>query len=256
MPSLTDILELVKEGAKKPPQFSERAQKDYELWQAWKESGEHPDYFRPLLQNCRGLIRKASYRWEKNIDLPPAVIHAEFNKQFLNAARRYDPNKGSAFNTWVTNNLRKANRYLNTYQNPARIVETRTGHQKGLYDNAISTLEDQYGRDPTTNEVSDHLGWSPAEVGRAKAESRKALYTSNYSDGLDPSIHMPSRETELLKMIKPQLSHEETLVYEHLIGDGGKEKLRPGEIATKLGWNPSKVTRLKNAIADKIKKYM
>jgi hypothetical protein len=67
---------------------------------------------------------------------------------------------------------------------------------------------------------------------------------------------MPSRETEILRMIKPQLSSEEALVYEHLIGDGGKEQLRPGQIATKLGWNASKVTRIKNSIADKIKKYM
>jgi DNA-directed RNA polymerase specialized sigma subunit len=252
----TDILELVKEGAKKETAFPERRQKDIELWKAWKESGEDPNLFRPLLQQFRGLIRNKADRWARNIDLPPAVVHAEFNNQFLNAARTYDPNKGAALGTWVTQRLLKANRYLTTYQNPARIVETRTGHQKGLYDNAVSTLEDQFGREASTREISEYLGWAPAEVGRMQAESRKALYSSGYSSGFDPAVNMPSRETEVLRLIKPQLDSEELLVYEHLIGDAGKAKLRPGEIAKKFGWNASKVTRIKNSIAEKVKRYM
>jgi hypothetical protein len=82
--------------------FPESKEKDFELWKTWKESGEDPNLFRPLLQQFRGLIRNKADRWARNVDLPPAVVHAEFNNQFLNAARTYDPHKGAALGTWVT----------------------------------------------------------------------------------------------------------------------------------------------------------
>jgi DNA-directed RNA polymerase specialized sigma subunit len=187
--------------------------------------------------------------------MPPAVIHAEHNKQFLKALRSYDPDKGK-LGTWVGSYLKKApHRFLTTYQNPARIVETRTGAKRGIFDNAIATLDDQLGREPTAQELSEHLSWSLPEVERAMSEGRKAVYAGSAPYGLDPTTNMPSRATEIARFIKPELSPEETLVWEYTTGEGGKPQLRPGEIASKLGMSPSKISRLRNAIADKIKKY-
>jgi len=247
---------LDKEGAQNPKSL-ELAQKDLSLWKEWKDSKEDPNKFRPLYDQFSGLINHRANAWSRNIDLPPAVVNAEFNKQFLYAVRTYDPSKGTRLHSWVTENLKKrVNRYLQTYQNPARIVETRTGHRKGMFDTATAVLNDQYGREPTTQELSEYLSWPEAEVGRAQSENRKALYTSLSPTGMDPATNMPSRETEVLKLIKPELSPDERLVYEYLIGDGGKPMLRPGEIAAKFGWNPSKVSHIKNSIAKKAKKYL
>jgi DNA-directed RNA polymerase specialized sigma subunit len=246
---------LEKEGSKSK-EVSDRNRHDIELWDAWKKSNEDPDYLRPLLQQFRGLIRHRADRWARNIDLPPAVVHAEFNKQFLNAARTYNPEKGTALGSWVTTNLQKANRYLPTYQTPARIVETRSGHQKGLYDNAMAVLEDQFDREPSTQELSEYLGWSEPEVGRMQAESRKALYTGASTTNFDPATNMPSRGTEVLRLIKPELTPMERQVYDYLLGESGKPKLKPGEIATRLGTSASTISRIKSSIADKVKKYM
>ena len=262
MSSISEILEFIKAGAK-PEREPDRAKKDFELWKAWKDSGEHPDKFRPLLQQFRPALKQAASRW-MNQDLPPAVIHAEFNKQFLNAARQFDPvkYKNVPFGAYVKGTcFKKVSRYFTFYQNPARIVETRSSHQRGLFNNAVAVLTDQFGREPTNDELSDQLGWAPAEVGRARKEGRGAFYTGSLPAGMedmqekDYSLNTPSRDTEVLKLIKPQLSDDEKLVYEYLIGDG-REKLKPGEIATKLGWNPSKVTRHKNSIAEKVEKYL
>jgi len=227
---------------------------DYKLWKVWKDSDEHPDALRPLMGQFRNMIRKNVNRW-KTIDMPPAVIQAEHNKQFLRALRTFDPEKGK-LGTWVGSHLRNApQRFLTTYQNPARIVETRTGAKKGLFDNAVATLDETLGRPPTTQEISEHLGWPEAEVERAQSESRSAYYMSGNAYGLDPATNMPSRATEIARFIKPELSPEELLVWEHTTGEGGKDQLKPGEIAKKLKMHPSKVTRLRNSIADKIKKY-
>jgi len=242
-------IDLEKEASKQ-----ERELQDLQLWNEWRDSEEDPDKLRPLLHQFRGMIRQNTGRWS-GIDMPPAVIKAEHNKQFLRALRTFDPDKGK-LGTWVGNHLKKApQRFLTTYQNPARIVETRTGAQKGKFDNAVATLDDQYGREPTSQELSEYLGWSVPEIERAQSESRKALYTSSTPFGLDPATNMPSRATEVARFIKPELSPEELLVWEYTTGEGGKQQLRPGEIARQLNMSPSKVSRLRNSITDKIKKY-
>lgn len=246
-------VELEKESARKP-KGAEHAQRDLDLWHSWSQGGKNPDDLRPLLHQFKGMIRYQANRYAGNIDMPPAVIHAEFNKQFLNALHTFDPDKGK-LGTWVGNNLKKAQRYINYYQNPARIVETRTGHQKGLFDNALATLDDQFGREPSNREISEYLGWAEPEVERMQAESRKAIYSGSWAQGIDPTTRMPSRETELIRLIKPELSPEEEIVYNYTVGDGGMPQLRPGEIARKTGFSPSKVSRLRNSITAKLKKY-
>lgn len=242
-------VDLEKEASKR-----DRELLDLQLWGEWRESDEDPNKLRPLLKQFRGMIRQNAGRWQ-SIDMPPAVIKAEHNKQFLRALRTFDPDKGK-LGSWVGNHLKKApQRFLTTYQNPARIVETRTGAKKGLFDNAVSTLDDQFGRDATAQELSEYLGWSQPEVERAQAESRKALYSSSNPYGLDPATNMPSRATEVVRFIKPELSPEELLVWEYTTGEGGKQQIRPGEIARKLKMSPSKISRLRNSITAKIKKY-
>ena len=244
------LIELAKEAASR----KEREQRDLQLYQDWKDSNENPEYLRPLLSQFRGMFRKNINRWQ-SIDMPPAVIKAEHNKQFLRALRSFNPQKGK-LGTWVGSHLEKApQRFLTTYQNPARIVETRTGAQRGLFQTAVATLDDQYGREPTSQELSEHLGWSVPEVERAQAEDRKALWASATPFGLDPTTNMPSRATEVSRFIKAELSPEELLVWEYTTGEGGKPQLRPGEIAKAMGTNPSKISRLRNSIKAKIKKY-
>ena len=245
----TSTAEIEKDAAKR-----DLRQRDFQLWDDWKSSGEDPDKLRPLLQNLRGAIRSRANRWAGHVDIPPAAVHAEFNKQALHALRTYDPNKGAAVSSWVTTNLKKAQRWITANQNPARILEGRV-YKTGLYDNAIATLDDQLGREPTTQELSEHLKWSEPEVSRMQAEKRRTLTTGAFDPGYDPTTIMPSREVEILNMIRTELTPEELLVYEYKTGYGGKPQLKSGEIARKLGVSPSKVTRITQAIGRKMEKY-
>ncbi len=229
-------------------------QRDFQLWDDWKKSGEDPNKLRPLLHGLRGTIRSQANRWAGRVDIPPAAVHAEFNKQALNALRTYDPNKGAAVASWVTTNLQKAQRWVTANQNPARILEGRV-YKTGLYDTAMATLDDQLGREPTTQELSEYLKWSEPEVARMQAEKRRALTTGGFESGYDPTTIMPSRESEILNMIRTELNPEELLVYEYKTGYGGKPQLKSSEIARKLGVSPSKVTRITQAIGRKMEKY-
>jgi DNA-directed RNA polymerase specialized sigma subunit len=228
--------------------------RDVELYDQWKQGGKKPDDLRPLLSNFRGLIRSKANSWARRADLPSAFVHSEFTDQFINALNTYNPAKGTALGTWVTTNLRKAQRSITKYQDPLRIQENRY-YKLGQWDNAMATLEDQLDREPSTREMAEFLGWPEAEAGRMEAEKRKALISSGFEAG-DPTAFLPSREAEVLRLIRFELSPEEMQVHDYTRGLSGKPQLRPGEIARKLNMSPSKVTRIRNSIAKKIEDHM
>jgi hypothetical protein len=242
--------EIEKDAASK----KELREKDFRLWNDWKASGEDPNKLRPLLHNLRGTVRSQANRWAGLVDIPPAAVHAEFNKQALNALRTYDPSKGAAVSSWVTTNLQKAKRWITANQNPTRVLEGRV-YSTGIFDNAVSTLDDQLGREPTTQELSEYLRWSEPEVARMQAEKRRSLGTAGFEPGYDPTTIMPSRESEILNMIRTELNPEELLVYEYKTGYGGKPQLKSNEIARRMGISPSKVTRVTQSIGRKMEKY-
>ena len=239
-----------------------RAQVDFELYSKWKSGGQKPEDLRPLLQQFRPLIRKWSNKYAgptRDVEMPPAAIHAEFDRWFLHALDTYDPDKGAALGTWVDTNLQRGQRWVMNHRNLAYIPEKRVYKDVGAYKNAVSVLDDQYGRPPNTQEVADYLGWSEKHTALVQSEIHPTLSSSFWdrSEGsVDPTSVMPSRHSEVLTNIQYQLSPEELLVYEHLLGRNGKPKMKQNEIAAKFGFSQSKVSRLKGNIANKMKEYI
>jgi DNA-directed RNA polymerase specialized sigma subunit len=236
------------------PDWSDRQQSDFDLWQTWKDNGEKPNDLRPLLQKFRPLIRKRANHWATQADLPPATVHAEFNRHFLVACKTYNPKLGAALGTWVTHKLQKAQRWVGNYQDPTRVQEGRY-YRIGEFNNAKATLDDRLGRDPTSQELAEHLGWNPNEVKRLQQETRGTTFSGSF-EGFDPTSIQPSKESEALDLVRFQLDPDEMRVYEHTIGYGGKEILKPGEISRKLGLSPAKVSRLRNSITEKLENHL
>lgn len=249
-----DDPELEKWAARRKKDLFETKQRELEMWQQWKTGGERPNDLRPLLKSFRPLVRSRANHWANRAELPPESVHAEFNRQFVNALKSYNPNKGAALGSWVTNNLKKAQRWVSQHQDPTRVQEHRY-YKMGEWDNALATLDDQLGREPSTREMAEYLGWSEAEAGRMESEKRKSLYSSGFG-GFDPTSITPSREAEVMKLVRYELNPEELQVYDYTVGSFGKPQLRPGQIAKQLNMSPSKVTRIRNSISSKIKDHL
>lgn len=249
------------------PQFSKLAadilhkkkQFEFQQWEKWKTGGEKPEDLRPLLQSMKPLIQKQINVYKGRVPIPPAAVEAEFTRHALTAFRTFDPNRQAQLSTHVQNQLQKGRRFISTYQNLGYIPEHRV-HKIGEFKLAQSTLQERLGRQPETFELSEQLGWSPAEVGRMQKEMRKDLPASGFitaeGQSTDPAELMPSREREVMKLIQFELGPEEKLVYDYTYGLNGKPQLQPGQIATTLAFSPSKVSRIRNAIATKIKQYL
>lgn len=254
MNPLLDFLS-TKEGLEKKAldDLRERQKKEMEIWEKWQKEGMRTTYLRSLMKSFKPLINSEANKWAtRNRDIPPAAIRAEFNNQFVHALETYDPNRGAALNTHIRHQLKKARRFVTTYQNPGRIPENRV-YQIGQLQNAEQRLDEQFGRPPTQIELADELKWSPKQVGLLQTEIRKARPTGSFES--DPSTYMPSRESEILRLLPYELNNEERQVFEYLHGVGGKPRLGPGEIAQKLNMSAPKISRLKRAIAEKYRKY-
>jgi hypothetical protein len=65
----------------------------------------------------------------------------------------------------------------------------------------------------------------------------------------------PSKDAEVLRLIQYELTPEEKSVFEYSMGMNGKPQLKPGDIAQRLNMQPSKVSRLKLAIAQKVDRF-
>jgi hypothetical protein len=242
--------ELEKEAARKDLEPAKKL--DLELWDKWKTGGEKPEDLRPLLQNLKPVIRKVESFWASRANLPPAAVHFEFNKHAVNALRSYNPDKNTALGSWVQTNIKKAYRWIAQYQDSTRMQENRY-YKTGAWDNALATLDDQLGREPTTREMAEHLGWSEVEAGKMEMEKTKKGFSTGFD--YDQLTIMPSRDSEKLRLIRYELGPEELQVFDYTVGANGKQQLRPGEIAKKLSMSPSKVTRIRGVIAKKLGEY-
>lgn len=230
-----------------------RPEEDFELWQKWNEGGRKASHMRPLLKTFRGMIRSHVNQYAGNVEIPPPAINAEFTRHAIRAFQTYDPTKGAAVGTWVTNNLIKGRRWVSQHMNTARISESRV-YKVGDYKNARDQLDQKFSRPPSTLELSEHLGWAPKEVDRMEKEIRSDLIGSAMT--VDPISIMPSREREILSFLPYELSDQERTVYEYTLGMGGKPKLNGNQIAAKMGVSPSTVSRIKGQIAKKAKGLM
>jgi DNA-directed RNA polymerase specialized sigma subunit len=248
MAAIDDFFEFEKEAD------TRRAEKDFTLWQDWNDQGRTPDAIKPLVQQFKPLVMKrANVYAGKNPNVPPEAVRTEFMNQAIKAFETYDPNRGAALGTHVNWQLMKGRRFIATYGSGlGRIPENRSYKVREFTD-ARDELTDRLGREPTALELADQLKWPVKQIGAMELEVRREVPSSLLQ--ADTMSIKPSRDAEIARLIQYELNPEELLVMEHLLGLNGKPQLKPGDIASRLSMTPSKVSRIKLNIANKIKAY-
>lgn len=225
-------------------------QKELELWKKWKY-GNDQQALEELMRSLRPIIKKISIPWNKS-GLPPSVIEGEVKKNLLEALEAYDPSYNVQLNTFIISRSRKLNRMIYKHQNVGRISEQRIT-QIGTYNNVKQFLTDKYGREPSNHQLADELSWSTAEVERMELESRKDIIGSTQVH--DPGFIYSDRDNEILELLYYELTPEEQIIYDYLLGKHGKPMIKANEIAKRVGTNPAKISRIRNKIQQKYRQY-
>lgn len=230
--------------------------REIDLWHNWNTGGRKPEHMKPLIESFKPMLQSEANKY-RGVELPKSTINAEIRKQAVNAFKTFNPeNKGGAqLSSWVQTNLRKASRFIKTYQNLGKIPESQISKIRE-YKQAKETLFNQFGHEPDTKSIADHLKWPHKRVIQMQRELRDDLPASGFEGAKmqDPAELGTPKELEAIRMIQydTRMSKEERAVYEYTFGMNGKPRLQPGQIAKLTKLHPSKISRIRG----KIKTYL
>jgi hypothetical protein len=231
---------------------AERDAKHRELWETWK-ADPNPHTLQPLLKQFAPVFGAATQKY-KAPNVNDAAFHAEVQKQAIKSLETYDPNRGASLVTHVTNGLKKVQRFNTRVQNLAYIPEDKSRYI-GQIDSATDELREELGRDPTHHEVGGIVGISGKRVKEIQGLRRADIKGSSFAS--DPVGHVGSRDQEVVALLRQELNGDEQKVYDYIFGQNGMPKIEStGEIARRMGKNPSQISRIKNRIGEAYKKYV
>ena len=216
-------------------------QEDIDAWSKWTETGSKGD-LRNLFLRINPIIQKEVSRWASGPVARP-VLNLEAKKISLNAFRTYDPNK-SKLNTHLTNNLKGLSRLVYTHTNPARMPEHQV-LKLNTFNSAKHNLEEELGREPTSQELGESLAWNPNEVDRYASQLRTGYSTSQ---PIPPGFDRYDADKVFIDFIYNDLVDQDKLVFEHTTGYGGKPILSAKQLAAKVGMSQGQISHSKRRI--------
>src|SRR5690606_38395516 len=240
----------------KSKEAAAKATQDMELWSAWNESGRKPEALQPLMKRYEPLLNNKVREW-KAPSVDSTAFKAELQKQCINAAHSYDPTRGVAFNTHLQKRLPKAMRLNTRHQNIGYIPEGKATHI-GRIQVAQNELQETLGRVPTHKELAEHLEMPQRRVTNILSSMKKDVRSSDFET--DPVTVSTAREQDVIRLMsrRPEdyLTADEAKVFKHIYGVGGAKKITgTRQLANELGMSQPRISRLKTAIGQKVKRY-
>jgi RNA polymerase sigma factor for flagellar operon FliA len=125
------------------------------------------------LRLCDAVVGSVAARFPRHADRDELAQAARLG--LVEAARRYQPDRGVPFERWAALRIRGA------ILDAVRAVDfapRALRHALRDADAARETLEHDLGRTPTTAELAAHLGLSPAELCALEGRAHRALLVS------------------------------------------------------------------------------
>lgn len=223
------------------PEKIDYKSKDVLLYNNWQTTKSKKDLTK-LVDHLSPLIYKEVSRAAGT--LPLAALNAEGKNWAIKAIDTYDPSRGFALSTHVTNYLQRVRRMNYKYQHVAKLPENMK-REFPQYNNSLAQLTEELNRDPTEDELASHLGWSKGKVIKFKERIYSDL-VDNSEDNTE-EIDRYSDDNLLMHHIMAQLTPEEKTIINY------KGKISSTELAEKLGVNNNRLNYLQNKLISKIR---
>jgi DNA-directed RNA polymerase specialized sigma subunit len=220
-------------------------QNDIELWRQWKKTQSGTDLQRLLTQMNPIILREVN-KWSNSMS--KSYLESEGKRLAVEAFKSYDPGQGTALSTYLASRLPKLSRVTYSTMNVARLSETKSllFH---TYHTAKNELMERHGREPTNEELADHLAWSPKKLEQFQRQSGR-------SEFIESEEHPDSElaEDHLADFIYMDLSPLQKSIFEYLTGYQGKPKLSGAEIVKKLNITQGILSYQKSLIVSAIER--
>ena len=220
--------------------------------------------------NLRLVVKIA--RDYENLGLPLLDLISEGNIGLMKAVERFDPAKGGKLSTygswWIKQSIKRAlANQSKTIRLPVHLVDKISKMRR-----TAMKLHEVLGHEPTTEELAQELGISPARVAQMQtAAIRPASLDApvgdddshNFSEIVqDESAFTPYEQLEdktvtdmLQEMVKTLDPREATILRSRFGLDGGKERTLE-EVGEKFGVTRERVRQIQNSALRKLRRMI
>jgi DNA-directed RNA polymerase specialized sigma subunit len=219
--------------------------KDIELWQKWKKS-RNPDDLQRLIKQMGPIINREVNKWAPSMSR--SLLEAEGKRLAVEAFNSFDPNAGAQLSTYLASRLQKLSRLVYANQNTARMSETKAllFH---TYNAAFNELKDRHGREPSHDELADHLGWSMKKLQQFQRESQRKEFVES-----DEHPDYDEEDDHLVDFIYHDLTPLQKKIFEYTTGYNNSPRLSGQEIMKKLELTQGQLSYQKSLIEKSIEK--
>lgn len=219
---------------------------DDELYQRWKRTGM-PNDLEALVKNLEPLIQAEVNRRAGTLSRDLLVIQAK--KLAVEAIKGFNPAVGVKISTHVTNQLQKLSRVNYAHQNAARIPE----HSMLQFHSVNIATEDfkaDHGREPSTEELADTMGWSMKKL----EQFRNQFGRSELLESIDTPGELFVSETHdpRINYVYTTLTPRQQQIFDLTTGYHGVKRKNNAEIMKMLGITQGVLSYEKTKIKDAI----
>lgn len=223
-------------------------EQDMVLWRAYRAS-RLPSARDALLRRFDGVLQAQANRWAGAV--PREVLLNEARLLALKAFDSFDPARGVALATHVVNCLQPISRIVYAHQNTARLPENLS-LKVNSYNAALEHLKSLHGREPTTDELHDELGWPAPEIVRLRDYSRRDLMESGPTVNGDFFSTASDDDDAILGGLYFELLPEEKRLFEYVTGYNGAPRLGNAELMKRLGLTQAQLSYRKSLLTKKL----
>lgn len=235
--------------------YGNTKEKDLELWRKWKKN-PGPHTLQPLMKQLDPVIQSQVNKWSGAIARP--ILESKAKALAYEAIQTYEEGHGAALATHVTNRLQKLSRQVYTHQDAVRLPEYKK-LKVHSYLRGQRELMDTYGREPTHQEMTDHLGWSSKMLGEVERSLNPELVeSSDVGAGLfeQTSVWGSDSGDGMVDLIYYDLDPKDKLIFEHTTGYSGKPILSNAQLRKKTGLTQGQLSYRKRKLVDKFKEVL
>lgn len=232
-----------------------RAENDLALWKMWKKTPTDGN-LTALLHAVNGLVATEVNKWQGTLARP--LLEGEGKRLAVLAFHSYDPNRGAALGTHVSNGLLKLSRLSYANQNVARLPENKV-LKFHVYKVGNAELADQLGRLPTVDELADHLGWSIPHLASFQKDiaHQEILESGGTSEATPQGVTFGVEEQDhTLDFVHHGLPPQQKAIFEHLTGYAGTKILSNQEIMKRLKITQGQYSYSKRLLVDHLENVM
>jgi hypothetical protein len=219
----------------------------YEKWQLFKDGDSLYEVTKSLRPTIDSVVASLGGTGNPQIAVKARVIAAK-------AIQSYDPDAGATLPTWVSQQLRQLTRDIRKSNSLVHVPDGVQLDAYALY-RAEREFEDEHGREPTVEELSDisHIPVKRIKDVRTKMRPVIADAGTESEDG-SATLSVPDSDytQDALDYVYAESDRNDKKLLEYTVGYGGSPVLDAKKIMDKLKLTPVQLSRRKARLSMRI----